>query len=259
MNDRSVNLDYSNKDLIRLIWPLILEQLLTMAVGLADSMMVAQVSDAAVSGVSLVDSISVLMLYIFSAMGAGGIAVCGQYLGRGNKETANKAGHHLIVMMFVLSAVLTILLYAFHSVILHNLFGRIEADVMDATRTYYMIVMASVPAIALYNAGAALFRAMGMTRITLRTSMLMNAINVAGNAIMIFGLKCGVEGVAIPTIVSRWVAAFLILGLLINQKYTLNLRGFFPFKAEKQIMKNIISLGIPSGTENGRGCSGSRS
>ncbi|MBR6357601.1 MAG: MATE family efflux transporter [Lachnospiraceae bacterium] len=251
MNSKTVNLDYSNKDLIKLIWPLILEQFLTIAVGLADSMMVAQVSDAAVSGVSLVDSISILMQYIFSAMGAGGIAVCGQYLGRANKETSRKAGHHLVVMMFVLSAALTILLYAFHTVILHNLFGKIEPDVMSATRTYYMIVMASVPAIALYNAGAALFRSMGMTRITLRTSMLMNAINVAGNAIMIFGLRCGVEGVAIPTIVSRWIAALLILGLLFNKKYILNLRGFLKFKPEKQIMKNIISLGIPSGVENG--------
>ena len=234
-----------------MIWPLVLEQFLTIAVGLADSMMVAQVSDAAVSGVSLVDSISILMVYIFSAMGAGGIAVCGQYLGRANKDTSKRAGHHLIVMMFVLSAILTLLLYLFSNVILHNLFGKIDADVMAATKTYYMIVMASVPAIALYNAGAALFRAMGLTRITLRTSMLMNAINVAGNAIMIFGLKCGVEGVAIPTIISRWVAAILILGLLINKKYILNLRGFFPFKAEKLIMKNIISLGIPSGVENG--------
>ena len=251
MNQKSVNLDYTNKELVKLIWPLILEQFLTMAVGLADSMMVAQVSDAAVSGVSLVDSISILMQYIFSAMGAGGIAVCGQYLGRANKETSKKAGHHLVVMMFALSAAMTILLYVFHSLILHNLFGKIEADVMSATRTYYMIVMASVPAIALYNAGAALFRSMGLTRITLRTSMLMNAINVAGNAIMIFGFHCGVEGVAIPTIVSRWIAAFLILGLLLNKKYLLNLRGFFPFKAEKQIMKNIISLGIPSGVENG--------
>ncbi|MBR5931049.1 MAG: MATE family efflux transporter [Lachnospiraceae bacterium] len=251
MSDRSVNLDYSNNDLIRMIWPLVLEQFLTIAVGLADSMMVAQVSDAAVSGVSLVDSISILMVYIFSAMGAGGIAVCGQYLGRANKDTSKRAGHHLIVMMFVLSAILTLLLYLFSNVILHNLFGKIDADVMAATKTYYMIVMASVPAIALYNAGAALFRAMGLTRITLRTSMLMNAINVAGNAIMIFGLKCGVEGVAIPTIISRWVAAILILGLLINKKYILNLRGFFPFKAEKLIMKNIISLGIPSGVENG--------
>ena len=188
MSDRTVNLDYSNKDLVKLIWPLILEQFLTLAVGLADSMMVAQVGDAAVSGVSLVDSISVLMVYIFSAMGAGGIAVCGHYLGRANKETSKKAGHHLVVMMFVVSAALTLLLYLFSSVILKNLFGKIDADVMSATSTYYMIVMASVPAIALYNAGAALFRAMGLTRITLRTSMLMNAINVAGNAFMIFGL-----------------------------------------------------------------------
>ena len=245
------NIDFSNKQLANLIWPLILEQFLTLAVGLADSMMVAQVGDAAVSGVSLVDSISVLMAYIFSAMGAGGVAVCGQYLGRSNNSLARKAGNHLVAMMFVLAALLTALLYIFNFGILHHLFGRIDRDVMSATTTYYMIVMASVPAIALYNAGAALFRAMGMTKMTLKTSMLMNVINVAGNAILIFGLKCGVEGVAIPTLVSRWIAAFLILGLLLNKKYILNIRELFKFKVEKQILKNIVSLGIPSGIENG--------
>ena len=240
MND-TVNCDFTNKQLINLIWPLILEQFLNLAVGLADSLMVAQVGDAAVSGVSLVDSISVLMVYIFSAMGAGGIAVCGQYLGAGNKDNAKKAGYHLVALMFALSVVLTALLYILHVPILNGLFGQIDADVMSATKMYYMIVMASVPAIAVYYAGASIFRAMGLTRITLRTSMLMNAINVAGNAIMIFGFGCGVEGVAVPTLASRWIAAILIMALLFNKKYTLNLIGLFRFRPEKAIFRNIVS------------------
>lgn len=245
------SIDFTNKQLVKLIWPLILEQFLTLAVGLADSMMVAQVGDAAVSGVSLVDSISVLMTYIFSAMAAGGVAVCGQYLGNFDEDRANKSGHHLIVTVLALSVGITALLYIFSMPILHNLFGKIDADVMSATSKYYMIVMASVPGIALYNGGAALFRAMERTEITLKVSILMNVINVAGNAILIFAVGCGVEGVAIPTLVSRWVAAVVILALLFNKKYKLNLLNITRFKFDKQILKNIISFGVPSGVENG--------
>ncbi len=251
MEATASKIDFSNKQIMKLLWPLILEQLLTMAVGLADSMMVAQVGDAAVSGVSLVDSISVLMNYVFSAMAAGGVAVCGQFLGHYNEDKAKKSGHHLIMTVLVLSFGISILLYIFNAPILNNLFGKIDADVMDATTKYYLIVMASVPGIALYNGGAALFRAMERTDITLKVSILMNVINVGGNALMIFGMGCGVEGVAVPTLISRWIAAIVILALLFNKKYPLNLLGIGHFRFEKQILKNIITFGVPSGVENG--------
>jgi len=243
--------EYSNRQLIRLIWPLILEQFLSLAVGLADSMMVAQVGEAAVSGVSLVDSISVLMVYIFSAMAAGGAAVCGQYIGRSGYRDARAAGQHLMMLSALMSLVITLLLYTFQTVIVNNLFGQIDAEVMEATGTYYRIVMASIPAIAVYNAGAAIFRAMGRTRITLRISILMNVINVAGNAIMIFGMGCGVEGVAVPTLVSRWVAALVILGLLFRKKYELYLSDLKHFRFQKRILRNIVVIGVPGGVENG--------
>lgn len=243
--------EYSNRQLIRLIWPLILEQFLSIAVGLADSMMVAQVGEAAVSGVSLVDSISVLMVYIFSAMAAGGAAVCGQYLGRSGVKEARSAGQHLMMLSILLSAAITVLLYLFRSIIVRNLFGNIDPAVMDATNTYYRIVMASVPAIAVYNAGAAIFRAMGRTRMTLRISILMNAINVAGNALLIFGLGCGVEGVAIPTLISRWVAAIVIVLLLLSRKYELSLADLRHFRFRRRILRNIVAIGIPGGVENG--------
>ena len=245
------NIDFTNKQLVRLIWPLILEQFLSLAVGLADSIMVAQVGDAAVSGVSLVDSVSVLMAYIFSAMAAGGAAVCGQYIGRSGYQHARSAGQHLVMLMLVLSAVITASLYIFRGAIVGSLFGQIDADVMNATNAYYSIVMASVPGIALYNAGTALFRAMGRTDMTLKISILMNVLNVGGNAVLIFGLGMGVEGVAIPTLVSRWIAAIVIIGLLFRKKYTLHLSDLKSFSFNRRILRNIISIGIPGGIENG--------
>ena len=246
-----ISIDYTNRQLIRLIWPLILEQFLSIAVGLADSIMVAQVGEAAVSGVSLVDSISVLMVYIFSAMAAGGAAVCGQYIGRSGYKDARSSGQHLMLLSIAMSAIITVLLYVFRGFIVTRLFGNIDGPVMEATNTYYRIVMASVPGIAVYNAGAAIFRAMGRTGITLRISILMNTINVAGNAILIFGFGCGVEGVAIPTLASRWVAAIVITLLLFNKKYELNFSDLKHFVFQKIIFRNIISLGIPGGIENG--------
>lgn len=249
MNTTSI--EFTNKQLIKLVVPLLIEQFLAMAVGLADSMMVAQVGDAAVSGVSLVDSISALMIYIFTALAAGGAAVCGQYLGHTSQDNAKRAGHHLIMLMFVSSVAITLLLYIFNVPILNVLFGQADADVVAATKTYFMIVMSSVPGLALYNAGAGIFRAMGQTGITMKVSLIMNGINLAGNAILIFAFGCGVEGVAIPTVVSRWVAAIIILVLLLNKKYNLNLRGIFKFRLNKKISKNIVRFGIPSGVENG--------
>ena len=245
------DISFSNKQLIKLIWPLLLEQIFSLAVGLADSIMVAQVGDAAVSGVSLVDSISVLMIYIFSAMAAGGAAVCGMYIGKADNKNANSASRHLLLLLLVLSVTVTGLLYIFRIPIVTTLFGKIDADVMSATNSYYTIVMASIPAVAIYNGGAAAFRSMEKTNVTLIVSSIMNVINVAGNALLIFGFGFGVEGVAIPTLVSRWVAAFLIIGLLFRKKYLLNLSSLRSFRYNKRILKNIVSIGLPGGIENG--------
>ena len=220
MADKSVSLQgnksvlFTNRQLVTLMWPLLLEQMLAIAVGLADSLMVATVGDAAISAVSLVDSISNLMIYIFSAMATGGAAVAGQYIGLKQKEDACNAGQQLIALLAVVSVFFVALLYLFRPQILTTMFGHIEPDVMAATNTYYLYVMASIPGIALYNGGAALFRTMGRSDVSLKVSLLMNGINVAGNAILIFGVGMDVAGVAIPTLISRTVAAAVILGLL---------------------------------------------
>ena len=226
MADKAVSLRgeqtvlFTNRQLVALMWPLLLEQFLAITVGLADSLMVATVGDAAISAVSLVDSISNLMIYIFSAMATGGAAVAGQYIGQRQKEDACHAGQQLIALLAAVSVFFVALLYLFRTQILTVMFGHIEPDVMAATNTYYLYVMASIPGIALYNGGAALWRTMGRSDISLKVSLLMNGINVAGNAILIFGFGMDVAGVAIPTLVSRAVAAAVILGMLFNDKLT---------------------------------------
>lgn len=217
------NIEFTNRQLVSLILPMMAEQLLGITVGLADSLMVATVGDASISAVSLVDSVSALMIYIFSAMATGGAVVAGQYLGRREREEACRSAQQLMVLLGVVSLAVTALLYLFRDLIVTRLFGHIDADVMEATNIYYSYVMASIPGIALYNGGAALFRTMSRSDVSLKVSLLMNGINVAGNAILIFGLGFDVAGVAIPTLVSRTVAAVVIVWLLFNEKLELHL------------------------------------
>ena len=269
------NIEFTNRQLVSLILPMLAEQLLGITVGLADSLMVATVGDASISAVSLVDSVSALMIYIFSAMATGGAVVAGQYLGRREREEACRSAQQLMVLLGVVSLAVTALLYLFRDLIVTRLFGHIDADVMEATNIYYSYVMASIPGIALYadvmeatniyysyvmasipgialyNGGAALFRTMSRSGVSLKVSLLMNGINVAGNAILIFGLGFDVAGVAIPTLVSRTVAAVVIVWLLFNEKLELHLSDIRAFRFEKRVMRNIFRIAIPSGVENG--------
>ena len=241
---------FSRNDLVRLIIPLIVDQFLQVAVGLSDSIMVARVGEAAVSGVSLVDTVMLLIINIFTALATGGAVIAGQYLGRKDPKTGCEATAQLFNFTFLFSIFIMILGYLGQNVILYHVFGKIEPEVMKDSRTYLLIVLSSIPMIAMYNAGAAIFRAMGNSNIPMKTSLLMNSINVFGNALLIFGFHRGVEGVAIPTVVSRGVACVMILILLNNQKHELHILHPYPFKIKWNVLKKILYIGIPNGLEN---------
>jgi putative MATE family efflux protein len=241
---------FSRNDLVRLIIPLIVDQFLQVAVGLSDSIMVARVGEAAVSGVSLVDTVMLLIINIFTALATGGAVIAGQYLGRKDPKTGCEATAQLFNFTFLFSIFIMILGYLGQNVILYHVFGKIEPEVMKDSRTYLLIVLSSIPMIAMYNAGAAIFRAMGNSNVAMKTSLLMNSINVFGNALLIFGFHRGVEGVAIPTVVSRGVACVVILILLNNQKHELHILHPYPFKIKWNVLKKILYIGIPNGLEN---------
>lgn len=241
---------FTNRDLWRLIGPLLVEQLLVVAVGMADTIMVAYVGEDAVSAVSLVDTVNILLINIFAALATGGAVVAGQYLGKKKPEYAARAGEQLFVFITMLSIIIMALLYAGRYFLLHIVFGKITPEVMGYANTYLLIVSASIPFLAIYNSGAALFRAMGDAKVSMRISFVMNCLNIGGNAIMVYGLKAGVEGVAIPTLISRVVAAVAITLLLRNQDLSIHISKPFSYKFDKDLVWKILHIGIPNGVEN---------
>lgn len=241
---------FTNKALCVLIFPLFMEQLLTVLVGMADSIMVSQVGEAAVSAVSLVDSVMILLINIFNALATGGAVVAGQYIGSGNEEQANRSGKQMIQFMVLVSIATMLILYFGKYFLLHVVFGSIEAEVMADCNTYLMISAASIPFLAVYSGGAALYRSVGNSTVSMCISVIMNVINVIGNAILIFGFHRGVEGVAIPTLASRMVAACIMMFLLMDKNFILNIRGMKLFRFDGSMIRKILYIGVPNGVEN---------
>lgn len=242
---------FSRNDLIKLIIPLVIEQFLMMSVGMADTVMVTSTGEAAVSGVSLVDNINLLLIQIFAALATGGAVIVSQYLGRQEVHNARKAAKQLLYTVFVLSSVLMIFALIFREHILSLIFGNIEPDVMDSALLYFLSTALSYPFIAVYNAGAALFRSLGNSKISMFNSLIMNIVNITVNAILIYGFDMGALGAGIGTLSSRMVAAVVILILLQRPDNPLQVEKLFRPEFHGSMVRRILTVGIPNGLENG--------
>lgn len=242
---------FSKAAIWAILLPVIFETVLSYFIGLADSVMVSEAGEAAVSAVSLIDAICVLFINIFYALGNGGAVVCGQYLGKNDPDKARSAAEHTMLFMLLSSGVITVLLLLLQTPILNILYGDVDAEVMRNCEIYYRIVMLSTPCIALYNGGAALYRTSGDSRTPLMVSLAMNAINVAGNATLIYVFKMGIAGVAIPTLISRFVAMAVILRMTFKKSFIFNIRNIHNFTYDKTLFSATLSVGVPNGIENG--------
>lgn len=241
---------FTKEDLRKLIMPLLVEQLLVVAVGMADTIMISSVGEAAVSGVSLVDTINILLINIFAALATGGAVTVGHALGKKERETACQAAEQLFLFVFLSSVAVMAVVLLCQGLILTKVFGKIEADVMENAKTYLWITAFSIPFIAVYNGGAAIFRIMNNARISMVTSMIMNGVNICGNALLIYGAGMGVEGAAIPTLVSRMAAALLITCLLFRQDLEVCLRRPLLLRMDWRVIKRICRIGVPNGIED---------
>lgn len=242
---------FTKEDLKKLIIPLILEQTLAISIGLFDTLMVSSCGEAAVSGVSLVDSISTLLIQILSALATGGAVVCSQYLGKKMPERARlSAGQLMLIMLVTAGAVMLLVLFA-HSFLLRFIFGKIDADVMKNAEVYFVISAISYPFLGMYNAGAALFRSIGNSKISMYTSLVMNVANIGGNALMIFGLGMGVLGAALATLAARILAAMVMLVLLCKKDHPLCITTPGCMRPQGDVIGKILKIGVPSGIENG--------
>ena len=241
---------FSNRQLVRLIIPLIIEQGLTTLVGMCDGVMVSSVGEAAISGVSLVDMINGVVLTLFAALATGGAVVTSQYLGARQQENARRSAGQLVLLSGLFGVAFMVLCLLLAEPMMQLFFGSIEQDVMDAGLLYFRITALSFPFIALYNAGAAIFRCMGKSKVSMNVSALVNLINVTGNALCIFGLRMGVAGVAVPTLVSRAFGAVMILLLALKPQEELCLQLGNMRQVQWKMVRNILHIGVPSAFEN---------
>lgn len=246
------HLPFDTRGLWMLLVPVIVEQLLNSLMGMADTMMVSNVGSAAMSAVSLVDSINILVIQVFAALATGAAIICSQYLGRGDDEGANRAARQIFLTVLTISVGLSVICLLFCRPLLRLVFGEVEPLVMQNSITYFIITVVSYPFIALFNAGAAFYRAGGDSKFPMKVSMVSNALNVVGNAILIFGFDLGVEGAAISTLASRVFCAVVVLAFLAKDgKHPIVLNHYFSIRPDFQLIGMVLAVGIPSGIENG--------
>ena len=242
---------YSNKALLLLFIPLLVEYALEFFVGLADSIMVASLGEAAISGVSLVDFLMQLLIFSFSALATGGAVVAGQYLGDKQVDKAQNASTQLVWFSTILSSILMIFVLILREVLIGVLFGQIEADVWLNADMYLLIVSLSIPFIAIYNAGAAIFRTTNDASLPMKIMLACDVLNIVGNAFCIYYLGWDVRGVAIPTLISRIIAALAVLYFIVDEDYKLHIKRTLKHKFDVGILKKVLTVGIPYGVENG--------
>ena len=242
---------FSKKSLFKIIFPLILQQIFTVTIGMVDSLMVSSAGEAAVSGVSLVSSLDLLLIYCFSALASGGAIVTAQFIGRGDTDLAKKSAKQLIYVTTIVASVIAILVIIIRYPLLSLLFGNVEDAVMSSAQDYFFFIALSFPMLGLYDSGAAILRSMGKSMESLTISVIMNIINVIGNAILIYGFGMGAAGAAIATLISRSAGAVIIIINVHSRKRTVYIEKLFRWQADKKIIKSILRIGVPSGIENG--------
>lgn len=238
---------FTKKQLKKLIFPLVIEQFLAVAMGMTDTLMVAAIGEAAVSGVSIVDTINVLLIGLFGAMAAGGSVVTAQYIGRKDERNVAKAAGQLFLAVGGLSLVLMAVSLIFNEPLLRLVYGNISQDVMENAKVYFLLSALSYPFLAFYNSSAALFRSVGNSGVSMRVSLVANVMNIVGNFIFIFGLHMGVAGSGISTLISRIFCAVIMLVLLKKHE---GLSVDFTLKADKGMLRKILYIGVPNGVEN---------
>lgn len=242
---------FTNKQLWSMVVPLLMEQFLLMLVGLSDTVIVSYVGEAAVSGVSLVNAFNTIFIYLFTALASGGAVIVSQYIGRKDKEKASESVSQLLMVSVVFSIIISIPILCGKEPLLRILFGKVEPEVMEACEIYLRISVYSFPALAVYNAGAALYRSIGKTGVTMKISIISNVINVVGNLLGVFWFQAGVAGVAYPSLIARMFSAFVITLLCFQDRQGIRYYGKWILKCNRELLKKILYIAIPNGIESG--------
>ncbi len=245
-NDLGSKIIFTNKQLILIIIPLILESILGIAVGMVDTIMVSSVGESAVSGVSLVDSINVLFVGVFTSLATGGYVIISQAIGRNSSKDACDYSNQMLLSISIIAIIIMFISLVFNNGILTLMYKDVEKDVMDNAIIYFYLTTLSYPFLAIHSACSAVFRSMGNTKISLYVSILLNIINVCGNYIFIMMLGWNAAGVGMSTLIARIVGAVIMLILALNAKNKIHLTNPIKWRLDKKIIKKMMNISIPT-------------
>ena len=241
---------WTNRALFRLLWPLVIEQLLSVTMGITDTLMVSPVGEYALSSVNLIDNINNLFIIAFTALCTGGAVVVSQYIGRKDHENAGIASKQLIYSAVLVSLVIAVIAILFRRPVLRILYSGIEDDVMNTAMAYFRISALSYPMLAVYHACAALFRSVGNSKTPMLVALLINVLHIFGNALFIHWLRMGSAGIGLSIFLCRTVAAVILFVLLVkNHRFPLCLTGILKPVFIPSMIRRILNIGVPTGLE----------
>ncbi len=241
---------FSNRALVALTIPVILDALLSIIMGAVDSVMVSTAGESAVSAVSLVDAINIVFISFYAALSTGGSVVTSQYIGSREIDKAKICIRQILYAGLIVSVFFSVLLISLNEQTLTLVYGNLDQDVFDQAKTYFWITALGFPFSVIGTISTATLRAMARNKESVTISMTMNLVNIAGNAILIYGFNMGVAGAAIATTFGRFV--FAVMGLISVHRKSLPVRyeKLWRFDFHWDIMKRVLRMGLSNGTEN---------
>lgn len=248
-SENKKNISFSNKQLLIITLPLILEQLLGVMVGVADTMMVSTVGESAVSGVSLVDTINILLVSVFMSMSTGGYVVISQALGRNDNKKACESSNQMVLIITLVAVIVMIFSLLFNRILLNSIFGNVEKDVMDNAVIYFYLTALSYPFLAVHSACSSIFRSIGKNKVTLYVSILLNIINVSGNLLFIVGFGWNAMGAGLSTLIARSVSATLLFILALNEKNIVHLSNPIKWRFNSGVIRKIMKISVPTSVD----------
>ncbi len=241
---------FSRRDLFKIILPLIGQQLLTVLVGMIDSMMVSSAGETAVSGVSLINTLDVLLITLFNSLVTGGSVVISQAIGRKDMKVARNSCKQLVYATAIVALAVTTLSVLLRKPLLNMLYGNVEAEVMGHALDYFFYMSLSFPFLAITSGCYSIFRCMGNSLTPMLSSLLTNGLNVVGNAVLIYGFDLAAKGAAIATLIARMITTVVAVTLLHNRKNMIYLEKMWQYRPDFKVIKRILQIGIPNGVEN---------
>lgn len=240
----------AKKQLFIITWPIFIEVFLQSLMRFSDVFMLSFVSDGAVAAIGVVNQIMVFtfVLFNFTAMGSG--IVVAQFVGAKEPRKVNKTIAHAITINLLFGILISLIVFFFRYQFL-NLFN-LEASLYQYADVYMMIVGITLFAQAMILTISAILQAMGYTKDVMIIVLIMNAFNILGNYLFIFGAlgvpALGVTGVAIATAVCKVVIMFVIFTTL-YKRLPHKIKFSRYFNLEKEYIGKILHIGIPSAGE----------